>query len=107
MRCANPSHSHFKGDYFTSVWVAATNTTCQIIVDQSGIGKTEILNGDNFQPARGATVYGANGEQYTCTNTYTRYDEHITYYVPANLVPCYGTYVNTGDYNEIKNKVFS
>ena len=114
MQCANPSHRHFmNGTYFTSVWVDATNTTCQIIVDQSGIGRTEILNGNNAQPARGAVVYGEHGAQYYCNSTWRGY------YVPSFVAqyggnqnsstrnPCYGTYVNTGNYSEIMEKVIS
>lgn len=117
MQCANPSHAHFKnGEYFTSVWVEATNSTCQIMVTQDGIGRTEILNNNNFRPAEGATVYGATGITYTCTKTYWR--GKTRYYVPSFVSgpsnqgssasnPCYGTYVNTGDYNEIMEKVQS
>ena len=116
MQCANPSHRHFmNGTYFTSVWVDATNTTCQIIVDQSGIGRTEILNGNNAQPARGAVVYGVNGTQYYCTSTWGGYNVpgFVAQYGgrgnqdPSTKNPCYGTYVNTGDYNEIMEKVLS
>lgn len=111
MQCANPSHSHFmNGTYITSVWVEATNTTCQIKVDQSGIGRTEILNGNNATPARNAVVYGVDGTRYYCTNRYNGYN--VPDFVnrrgqsDRNNV-CYGTYVNTGDYNEIIQKVFS
>lgn len=115
MQCANPKHEHFmNGTYFTSVWIEATNSTCQIKVDKSGIGKTKVLNGNNAEPAWNATVYGANGETYTCSSTYTKSGSgRKTYYVPSfvntnlNGGPCYGSYVNTGDYNEIKEKVFS
>lgn len=116
MQCANPSHRHFmNGDYFTSVWVAATNTTCQIIVDQSGIGKTNILNNNNAQPARNAVVYGATGTQYYCNSTWGGYNvpNFVKMYggnggkQPSGNNPCYGTYVNEGDYDSIMEKVFS
>lgn len=120
MQCANPSHSHFmNGTYITSVWVDATNTTCQIIVDQSGIERTEILNGNNAEPARNAFVYGVDGTQYVCDSTYQlvsgsgRNQTIKTYYVPSIVTrlgsnsPCYGTYVNTGNYSEIMEKVLS
>ena len=72
MQCANPKHGHFmNGTYFTSVWIEATNSTCQIKVDKSGIGKTNILHGNNAEPAPNATVYGANGETYICCLLYT------------------------------------
>lgn len=116
MQCANPKHGHFmNGTYFTSVWIEATNSTCQIKVDRSGIGKTD-TNGNNAEPVWGATVYGANGDTYKCIETYTRDKgtrDAKTYYVPSFVNtssdggPCYGSYVNTGDYNEIKQKVFS
>lgn len=112
MQCANPKHDHFMdGTYFTSVWIEATNSTCQIKVDKSGIGKTNILNNNNAEPAFNATVYGKNGELYTCDDTYTK--RRKTYYVPSfvnsetNGGACYGSYVNTGSYDEIKQKVFS
>ena len=116
MQCANPSHGHFMdGTYITSVWVEATQSTCQIKVSQSGIGRTEILNGNNAQPARGAVVYGVSGTQYYCNSTWGGYN------VPSFVAryggrgnqdsstqnPCYGTYVNTGNYNEIMEKVMS
>lgn len=111
MQCANPSHSHFmNGTYVTSVWVEATQSTCQIKVSQSGIGRTEILNGNNATPARNAVVYGIDGTQYYCTDRYNGYN--VPSFVnslgerdPRNV--CYGTYVNTGDYNEIMEKVMS
>lgn len=111
MQCANPSHSHFmNGTYITSVWVAATNTTCQIIVDQSGIGRTEILNNNNATPARNAVVYGIDGTRYYCTDTYRGYNvpDFVNWRGEngRNNV-CYGTYVNTGNYNEIMEKVMS
>lgn len=111
MQCANPSHSHFmNGTYITSVWVEATNTTCQIKVDQSGIGRTEILNGNNATPARNAVVYGVDGTRYYCTDRYNGYNvpDFVNWRGQSdrNNV-CYGTYVNTGDYNEIIQKVFS
>ncbi len=111
MQCANPSHRHFmNGTYITSVWVEATNTTCQIIVDQSGIGRTEILNGNNATPAKNAVVYGIDGTPYYCTSKYGNYN--VPSFVngwgendPDNV--CYGTYVNTGNYSEIMEKVMS
>lgn len=111
MQCANPSHRHFmNGTYITSVWVEATNSTCQIKVNQNGIGKTEILNGNNAQPAKDAVVYGVDGTQYYCTDTYRGYNvpEFVNWkgQLDSNNV-CYGTYVNTGNYNEIMEKVFS
>lgn len=112
MQCANPKHGHFmNGTYFTSVWIEATNSTCQIKVDKSGIGKTNILHGNNAEPAPNATVYGANGETYICNGIYRKSGKK--YYVPSfvnnesNGGACYGSYVNTGNYNEIKEKVFS
>lgn len=116
MQCANPSHSHFmNGTYFTSVWVEATNSTCQIKVDQSGIGKTDILNNNNAQPAKGAVVYGAAGTQYYCTSSWKGYN--VPDFVSSNggwgnqnsssKNPCYGTYVNEGDYSSIMEKVLS
>lgn len=111
MQCANPSHGHFMdGTYITSVWVEATQSTCQIKVSQSGIGRTEILDNNNATPARNAVVYGIDGTRYYCTDTYRGYN------VPGfvnrrgqadrNNV-CYGTYVNTGNYSEIMEKVMS
>ena len=115
MQCANPSHAHFmNGTYITSVWVDATNTTCQIIVDQSGIGRTEILNNNNAQPASGAVVYGVSGTQYYCTSTWRGYnvpdfvaEQRRGNQRPSLDNPCYGTYVNTGNYSEIMEKVIS
>ena len=116
MQCANPSHRHFmNGTYITSVWVEATNSTCQIKVSQSGIGRTEILNGNNAQPAKGAVVYGVTGAQYYCKSTWGGYNvpSFVAQYGyngnqrPSTQNPCYGTYVNTGDYNEIMQKVMS
>ncbi len=112
MQCANPSHSHFMdGTYITSVWVEATNSTCQIKVDQSGIGRTELVpGGENSQPARNAVVYGIDGTRYYCTDTYRGYNvpDFVNRWgqLDQNNV-CYGTYVNTGDYNEIMQKVLS
>ena len=111
IQCANPSHSHYmNGTYITSVWVEATNSTCRIKVDQSGIGRTEILYGNNAQSARNAVVYEVNGTRYYCTSRYNGYN--VPDFVnwrgeddPNNV--CYGTYVNTGDYNEIMEKVMS
>lgn len=112
MKCANPSHDHFASNYFTSVWVAATHSTCQIIVTQDGIGKTAIYERNNFFPLDNAIVYGAKGEIYNCTTKYYREADKLHYNVPSNVTgkntgPCYGTYVNTGDYKEIMEKVFS
>ncbi|WP_296877397.1 hypothetical protein [Thomasclavelia sp.] len=116
MQCANPSHRHFMdGTYFTSVWVEATNSTCQIKVDRSGIGKTEILNNNNAQPAKSAVVYGETGTQYYCNATWGGYNvpSFVSTYggwgnkKPTTNNPCYGTYVNEGDYDSIMEKVFS
>lgn len=108
MRCANPSHGHFGRDYFTSVWVEATNTTCRIKITKNS-PKTA-TNGNNFQPVNGATVYGADGEQYICNGTYKR--GGTTYYVPTTgdsriIRACYGSYVNPGTYDEIMQQVLS
>lgn len=108
MMCANINHDHcMDGTYFTSVWVEATNSTCQIIVDKSGIGKTEVVGGSTWLPARGATVYGKNGEKYSCNKTIRKNGQ--TYYVPFTNKnsPCYGSYVNEGSYSEIMEKVLS
>lgn len=111
MQCANPSHSHFmNGTYITSVWVEATNSTCQIKVTQDGIGRTNVINGNNAQPARNAVVYGIDGTRYYCNRRYGNYNvpnfvNRLGESDPRNV--CYGTYVNTGDYNEIMEKVMS
>ena len=112
MQCANPSHGHFMdGTYFTSVWVAATNSSCDILVDEKGITQTSV-NGGNTRPTLGATVYGKTGTAYTCTKTYERPGDKTPYYVPDFVTgwetgSCYGTYVNTGTYDEIIQKVLS
>lgn len=67
-------------------------------MDRSGIGKTEILNGNNAQPARNAVVYGIDGTPYYSTSTYGRYNvpdfvNSMGEWDPNNV--CYGTYINT------------
>ena len=106
MRCIIPWHDDYN-EYFTSVWLDATASNCDIKVTKNTT-KTA-TNGNNFQPTYGATVYGADGTAYTCTKQYD------TYYLPwskprwgqTDQSQHVGSYVNEGSYEEIQSKVFS
>lgn len=112
MRCIIPWHDDYN-EYFTSVWLDATSSNCEVKVTREST-KTN-TDGNAFHPTSGATVYGADGTTYTCNVEYTTTswgkEEHHGYYLPwangTSNVPCVGSYVNTGTYEEISSKVFS
>lgn len=95
-RCINPYH-RWGGNYgeiIGSVFVNATITTCTMKVNY-GTENTQLIDGNNYHPAKGAVVYGPKGQPYVCT------EEYRGYYIPSEHHLCYGTYVNDGSYDEI------
>lgn len=110
-QCANPSHSHFmNGNYIGAVFVEADNNVCTLIWDKDQMVQTTILDGNNAQPAEGATVYGEDGTKYTCNYTYNK-PGGIQYYVPwqnmQSASDCYCTIVNLGALNTWAEKLLS
>lgn len=111
-RCINPNHAHSTwngtGEIIGYVFVEATTTACTMIVTASTV-KTQLMSdGSNSQPALGATVYGPNGEPYTCTveRTYPSGRDTKSYYIPTTD-NCYGSFVNEGTYSEWTENLFS
>ena len=115
-RCINPYHSHSTinktpGEIIGYVFVEATNTACTMIVTSSTV-KTTLIDSNNGHPVQGATVYGPNGQAYTCNTAYTTGSgrNQTTWYIPSdsdNSSKCYGSFINEGTYSEWTENLFS
>lgn len=104
MACINPEHSHSNGYkyYFANVWVAASSTTCDIIVTANS-PKTEGY-GDmvNWWPNKGTYVYSLSGPLQCNKRRYDIMGAYVPDVVlePGDDSPCYGAYVHDGSFTE-------
>ncbi len=103
MACINPYHDHHFGydNYFASVWVEASSTTCTIIVNADS-PKTEGY-GDiaNWWPDKNAYVYSLSGP-LQCTEWSIPYARRVPAIAKDQQEnsPCYGAYVHDGSFTE-------
>ncbi len=99
IRCINPYHNSANRQ-----WLRTSNNNYNSVISASVFSQancTTIISLDNpktaggYTPSYGATVYGADGTPYTCTQPVRV--GRTTYYVPAGAARwnfCYGAYVN-------------
>lgn len=112
MACINPRHTHaFIGSdgYFGSVWMAATNTSCTIIVTPES-RKTEVFLDNPRRPYSGTTVYAENGKAYICDGDWAGWNVP-SFVEDAPLISsggqCYGAYRYEGSYTDLSENVYS
>lgn len=101
MACINPYHDHHFGydNYFASVWVEASSTTCTIIVNSDSEKTEGHKDVANWWPDKYTYVYSLRGP-LQCTE----WSISKARYVPAiandqrENSPCYGAYEYDGSF---------
>lgn len=99
MKCINPKHDHFGGDYFAYVWVSGGGDVCTIKVDERSLHKSSNIDDDKMIITRWDYCLFANGNEEQAT-IYYKYKGRRTYVPNSYDLPapygCYGSYCYDG-----------